>query len=193
MLSRMVARIRRIHLLGPRRALLALTLTSMATPALLASRSAHANLRHDVLSFLNTHTGEVLSVAYRVAGTHVTAALRSIDHLLRDHRTGDAHAIDPALLDQLQQLAQITGTKRPYEVISGFRSERSNLLLQTTGGGGVAKDSLHMQGRAIDIRLADVPLVDLRAAAISMKRGGVGYYPGSNFVHLDSGRVRGWG
>ena len=172
---------------------MALTVTSLAAPALLAPRRAHANLRHDVLSFLNTHTGEALSVAYRVAGTHVTTALRSIDHLLRDHRTGDAHAIDPALLDQLQQLSQITGTRQPYQVISGFRSERSNLLLRTTGAGGVAKDSLHMQGRAIDIRLADIPLVDLRAAAISMKLGGVGYYPGSAFVHLDTGRVRSWG
>ena len=180
-------------MLRRRRLLVTLTATSMTVPLLLACRSAHANLRHDVLSFLNTHTGEALSVAYRVAGTHVTHALQSIDHLLRDHRTGDTHAIDPALLDQLQQLAQITGTRRPYQVISGFRSERSNLLLRTTGGGGVAKDSLHMQGCAIDIRLADVRLADLRTAAMSLKLGGVGYYPGSDFVHLDSGRVRSWG
>ena len=176
-----------------RRIFVSMSAATLATPALLTPRAARADLREDMLSFLNTHTGESLVIAYRVAGEVVGGALRSIDHVLRDHRTGDVHPIDPALLDQLQQLADITGTRRPFQVISGYRSERSNQLLRTSGGGGVAKDSLHKQGRAIDIRLADVPLATLRDAALDLKLGGVGFYPGSNFVHVDTGRVRSWG
>lgn len=176
-----------------RRLFVSVASVGLAAPAVLAPRAARATLREDVLSFLNTHTGEALSIAYRVAGDYVSTALQSIDHVLRDHRTGDVHPIDPALLDQLRQLVEITGTRRPFEVISGYRSERSNQFLRTTGGGGVARHSLHLEGRAIDIRLADVTLSDLRDAALGMKRGGVGYYPGQRFVHIDTGRFRTWG
>lgn len=178
----------------PRRLFVSVAGVSLVAPALLTSRKAQAMPSHrDVLSFLHTHTGEALSIAYRIAGEHVTTALHRINHLLRDHRTGDSHPIDPGLLDQLRTLVEITGTREPFQVISGYRSERTNTMLRATGGGGVAKGSLHLSGRAIDIRLADVPLATLRDAALSMRRGGVGYYPGSHFVHLDTGRFRAWG
>ena len=101
------------------------------------------------------------------------------------------HPIDPNLLDLLHHLTDLTGTTRPFQVISGYRSPVTNdMLRQKTEG--VASGSLHMKGKAIDIRLADVPLATLRQAAVAARRGGVGYYPASDFVHVDTGRVRTW-
>lgn len=144
------------------------------------------------LAFVNTHTSESLQVVYREGPRYLTEALARIDHVLRDHRTGEVHPIDPALLDQLDRLAAMLGVgKDPYHVISGYRSPRSNAMLASRSG-GVAKKSLHMSGQAIDIRIPGVPLARVHEAARDMKAGGVGYYPGSDFVHLDSGRVRNW-
>lgn len=144
------------------------------------------------LAFVNTHTSESLRVVYREGPRYLTDALARIDHVLRDHRTDEVHPIDPALLDQLDRLAAMLGVgKDPYHVISGYRSPRSNAMLASRSG-GVAKKSLHMEGRAIDIRIPGVPLARVREAALDMKAGGVGYYPGSDFVHLDTGRVRNW-
>jgi uncharacterized protein YcbK (DUF882 family) len=142
------------------------------------------------LSFRHTHTGESLSVAYAVGDRYLDESLARINWLLRDFRNGEAHAIDPQLLDQLHALARITRSSAPFEVISGFRSAETNAMLQKRGG--VAARSLHLDGRAIDIRLADVQLADLRDAATSLRAGGVGFYPQSQFVHLDTGRVRRW-
>jgi uncharacterized protein YcbK (DUF882 family) len=119
-------------------------------------------------------------------------ALARIDWFLRDFRTGESRAIDPALLDQLQQVAAATGTRALFDVISGCRSPATNEFLRRTGGGGVAAHSLHLDGRAIDVRLGDVALGDLRDAAMSLRAGGVGFYPQSQFVHLDTGRARRW-
>ena len=112
---------------------------------------------------------------------------------LRDFRNGATHAIDPGLLDQLNALAAATATRAPFQVISGYRSPATNEMLRRAGH-GVATGSLHLQGQAIDIRLADVELTDLRDAALSLRAGGVGYYPSadSDFVHIDTGRVRRW-
>lgn len=143
------------------------------------------------LAFLHTHTGESLEVEYFASGRYLPDALESVNHLLRDFRTGDEHVIDPGVLDILHDLTGLTGSSRPFQVISGYRSPRTNAMLRERSG-GVAAKSLHMQGKAIDIRLADVPLSRLRDAALSLQRGGVGYYPGSNFVHVDTGRVRRW-
>jgi uncharacterized protein YcbK (DUF882 family) len=165
----------------------------VAAPALLRARTAEAALqRPAMLSFVHTHTGERLEVGFRVGDTHVPQAMRTIDRFLRDFRTGDVHPIDPALIDQLHHIARITGTRAPFQVISGYRAERTNAMLRQRGSGGVARTSLHLQGRAIDVRLADVRLADLRDAARELRAGGVGYYPGSDFVHLDTGRVRAW-
>lgn len=149
-----------------------------------------ASLRE--LSFVHTHTGEALTVGYARGDVYVPAALARIDFLLRDFRTGEVSAIDPQLLDQLHALATATGSRRPFEVISGFRSLATNEALRRRGGGGVSAHSLHLEGRAIDIRLSDVSLADLRDAAVSLQAGGVGFYPQTQFVHVDTGRVRRW-
>lgn len=144
-----------------------------------------------VLTFSHLHTAERLEVAYKAGGRYLPSALSAVNHLLRDFRTGDEHAIDPRLLDLLHELHTTTASRRPFEIISGYRSPATNAMLRGHSG-GVASTSLHMQGRAIDIRLADVPLASLRDAALDLRRGGVGYYPSSNFVHVDTGRVRRW-
>jgi len=143
------------------------------------------------LNFLHTHTSERLAVEYFSGGQYLPDALTEVNRFLRDFRTGDVHAIEPGLLDLLHQLAGTTGASRPFQVISGYRSPATNAMLRAHSE-GVASGSLHMQGQAIDIRLADVPLAKLHAGALSLKRGGVGYYPASNFVHVDTGRVRRW-
>ena len=143
------------------------------------------------LAFQHLHTGERLAIAYAIRDQYVPASLAAINRVLRDHRTGEVHAIDPTLLDQLHQLQRVTGSRAPYEIICGYRSPRSNEMLRERSS-GVAKTSLHLEGRAIDIRLADVSLSDLRDAALELRAGGVGYYSASNFMHLDTGRVRSW-
>jgi uncharacterized protein YcbK (DUF882 family) len=143
------------------------------------------------LRFAHTHTGEHLSIEYFGAEGYRPDALATINHLLRDFRTGEVHDIDAGLLDLLYRLTRLTESDRPFEVISGYRSPVTNQRLRQRSE-GVAAGSLHMKGMAIDIRLADVPLASLRKAALSIGGGGVGYYPASNFVHVDTGRVRFW-
>ena len=143
------------------------------------------------LSFAHTHTGEKLAVVYRSGDEYAIDALRQVNHHLRDHRSGESYEMDTALLDLLHQLATVTGSREPFQVISGYRSPGTNAMLRKKGN-GVAKRSLHMQGRAIDVRLADVPTSELRRAAIDLRAGGVGFYPKSDFVHLDTGRFRTW-
>jgi uncharacterized protein YcbK (DUF882 family) len=143
------------------------------------------------LSFSHTHTGERLRIVYFADGAYQPEPLAQADHLLRDFRTGDEHPIDRALLDTLYALCGACGG-RTFEIISGYRSPQTNAMLRRTGGGGVAKHSLHMDGRAIDVRLVGVDTARLRAAAIALGRGGVGYYRDADFVHLDTGRPRSW-
>jgi uncharacterized protein YcbK (DUF882 family) len=138
------------------------------------------------------HTNEKLNIVYRKGDSYLPQALYELDRFLRDHRTGEIHRFDPLLFDLLADLA--VAIKRPeaeIAIICGYRSAWSNEhLRQTTSG--VAKDSLHMQAEAIDIRIPGVKTADLRDAAINLRRGGVGYYPQSSFVHVDLGRVRRW-
>ncbi len=143
------------------------------------------------LSFYHTHTSEKLDVAYAENGAYVPAALDEINRLLRDFRSGDVHPIDPRLLDILYGIRQRTEARGRFEVISGFRSPATNELLRHQSQ-GVAQNSLHLRGQAIDVRLTGVPTRHLRRAAVAMARGGVGYYPTSDFVHIDTGRVRTW-
>lgn len=143
------------------------------------------------LRFVHTHTSERLVVEYFTRGDYLADALAAVNHFLRDFRTGDEHVIDPTLLDLLHGVVERTGTDQPFQVISGYRSPATNGLLRQRSE-GVAARSLHMVGKAIDIRLADVPLPKLRAAALDVQAGGVGYYPASDFVHVDTGRVRVW-
>ena len=143
------------------------------------------------LSFHNLHTGESLDAVYRQGGVLAPDALAAVDHVLRDYRTGDVHTIDPRLLDLLATLSARVNARSPFQVISGYRSPATNAMLHAHSD-GVAKSSLHMKGLAIDIRLADVDLDRLHGAALGMSAGGVGYYPTSNFVHVDVGAVRRW-
>lgn len=162
---------------------------SLIAPAAMAKAVQSGERR---LSLYNLHTGEKLSTAYWADGEYLNDELVAFNQLLRDHRNGEVSPIDHKLLDRLYNLQQQLGHKGSYQVISGYRSATSNAKLQRVSNGGVAKRSLHMQGRAIDIRLPGVELNHLRQAALSQKAGGVGYYQKSNFIHLDTGRTRFW-
>ena len=143
------------------------------------------------LSFVNLHTGESICTEIGLKTKVLPRELQAVNHLLRDHRSGEIHPIDPALLQLLVYLQAEVGVSGSYQVISGYRSPATNSKLRAKGD-GVATRSLHMQGKAVDIRLPGCQLKDLQAAAYSLKRGGVGYYPKSNFIHVDTGRVRYW-
>ncbi len=143
------------------------------------------------LSFSHTHTHDKLSVVYYADGQLLPDSLAQIDRFLRDFRTNDVHKIDPVLLDFLHSVSAAAGNRGTFEIISGYHSPKTNAMLRRKGS-GVAKKSLHMQGRAVDVRMTGVDTKTLRKIAVAMKRGGVGYYPRSNFIHLDTGRVRSW-
>ena len=144
------------------------------------------------LAFRHTHTSERLSLVYAVGERYLPESLNALNHLLRDHYSGAIGRIDPQLFDLLHRLQQTLGCDEPFHVISGYRCPETNATLKATRGGGVAKHSLHMDGKAIDIRLPGVPLADVQDAARGLQLGGVGYYPRSQFVHVDTGRVRHW-
>lgn len=155
----------------------------------LIARAAAAPTR--ALSFVHTHTGERLKVTYCCDGVYQPDSLKEVNHLLRDFRSGDVHAIDPLLLDTLYGLQSATGHNGRYEVICGYRSPGTNAMLHERSS-GVATHSLHMQGQAIDIRMSGYSTERLHELALNLRQGGVGYYPGSDFVHVDTGRVRAW-
>lgn len=139
----------------------------------------------------NLHTGEKLEIEYFRDDAYVTDALAAIEVLLRDFRNGEKHPIDPKLMDYLLDVAAQAGVPASYSVISGYRSPETNERLHERSS-GVSQKSLHMQGRAIDVRMSGVDCADLAARAEGLKRGGVGYYRASNFVHLDTGAFRTW-
>lgn len=145
-----------------------------------------------VLSFENLHTGEKLKTVYWAHGNYIHSNLADINHILRDHRTDDVKAIDPRLLDLLHELRLSVDSHKPFAIISGYRSPKTNAKLRTNSN-GVAKRSMHLEGKAIDIRIPGQNLSNLRRAALSLRGGGVGYYPKSGFIHMDTGRVRSWG
>ncbi|OAI09509.1 hypothetical protein A1353_04160 [Methylomonas methanica] len=146
---------------------------------------------HRALAFQNPHTGDKLSLTYFERGRYLSDALNEISFLLRDYRTDDVHPIDPELLDQLHDLKQILGLNQPFDVICGYRSPLTNAKLHAENS-GVANNSFHMHGRAVDIRIERFDLRRIHSAALAMHRGGVGYYPDSNFIHLDTGTFRTW-
>ena len=178
-----VNRVRRQVMLGMGAAMFG----GVASPAL--ANLAPANVRR--LSFDNLHTGERVKADYWVDGNYVPDALHAINKNLRDFRTGDVHAIEPKLLDLLSILRSKLETEADLQVISGYRSPKTNAMLHELSD-GVAATSLHMQGMAIDIRIGGRQLAKVRDAALALAVGGVGYYPKSDFVHVDVGRVRRW-
>lgn len=155
----------------------------------LASHGRYAT--HRALAIQNPHTGDKLSLTYFEKGRYLSDALEEISFLLRDYRTGDVHPIDPELLDQLYDLKQILSLNQPFDIICGYRSPMTNAQLHAEHS-GVASNSFHIHGRAVDIRIERFDLRRIHNAALAMHRGGVGYYPGSNFIHLDTGSFRTW-
>jgi len=143
------------------------------------------------LSFVHTHTGETLATTYFQSGNYLAPSLERVNHLLRDFRTNEVHSIDPALLDILFDLQGKAHHDGPFEVISAYRSPQTNAALRRQSS-AVAEHSMHMQGRAIDVRLRGFATLKLRDLAIALHRGGVGFYAAPDFVHVDTGRVRLW-
>ena len=140
----------------------------------------------------NLHTGEVLQTQYFDGQHYQVSELQKINYLCRDFRQNKAINMDKRLFDQLSKIQQAIGCNNQIQIISGYRSPETNKMLSSKSN-GVAKKSLHMQGKAIDFRIEGVPLAEVRKAALSLKAGGVGYYPKSNFVHIDTGHFRTWG
>jgi uncharacterized protein YcbK (DUF882 family) len=140
----------------------------------------------------NLHTDERVDALYFDDGRYVPDALAAVNHVMRDFRTGDVHFMDPQLLDLMHALSRKVETAQPFQIISGYRSPKTNAMLHERSA-GVAVNSFHMKGMATDIRLPDVSLSHLHKAALAMQGGGVGYYPESDFIHVDVGPVRMWG
>jgi uncharacterized protein YcbK (DUF882 family) len=159
--------------------------TTLSAPAIFAQGERRT------LSFVHTHTGERLVAPYFRNGCYEPDCLRNVNHFLRDFRTQEVHPIDPALLDVLFGLQVLADRDATFEVISGYRSPATNSQLRRKSS-GVASHSLHMEGKAIDIRISGFATTKLRDSALSLKRGGVGYYAASDFVHVDTGRIRFW-
>jgi uncharacterized protein YcbK (DUF882 family) len=159
------------------------------SPCFAAVRGCLSNER--ALAFYNTHTEEALEKTYWLDGDYLPDALSDINHIMRDHRTEEIKPIDPRLLDFLHLIKKRLKSDEPFHIISGYRSPETNAFLRSRSN-GVARKSYHLYGQAADIRLPGCRLSLLRRAAIGLKRGGVGFYEDSNFVHVDIGRVRCW-
>ena len=151
-----------------------------------------ASLDERRLVFDNAHTDERLRVTYWRDGAYDDGAVAEINHLMRDWRSGSVHPIAVEVLDLLTALRRTTGSRQPIQLLSAYRTPETNEMLRRLSPARVARDSLHMQGRAVDFFIPGVRLADLRDHARSFGAGGVGYYPGSGFVHIDNGPVRTW-
>lgn len=162
---------------------------AFATMVLPLRRAKAADERR--LMFFHTHTGKRLDVVYKRGDEYLPDGLKVINEFMFDFRTGEVADMDPTLLDLIHDLREALGGEGTYEVISAYRSPATNEMLRQRSG-GVVKNSQHLLGKAIDVRLSDVDLTKLRDTAITMQRGGVGYYAKPNFVHIDTGRVRRW-
>ena len=162
-----------------------------AAPSAMAAVVTSGRQTGRSLSFYHTHSGDRLAIDYHDGNDYVSGALAEINHYMRDFRTEESYPIDAALLDYLHELKTATGHNGTFEVISGYRSPKTNAKLRSKSN-GVAKRSLHMQGKAIDVRLTGFDTSQLHKAARKLAKGGVGYYQKSNFIHIDTGRVRYW-
>jgi len=175
-------------------AMLFLILSAGATTELrdISSQRISSPNSHDHLLLYNTHTAERIDIIYRRDDAYIPEALAKLDFFLRDHRTGEIRHFEPKLYDILSELTAAVG--RPggeIDIVCGYRTSSTNesLRAHTTG---VAKYSLHIQAQAIDLRMPEIDTLKLRKAALVLARGGVGYYPHSDFIHVDVGRVRQW-
>jgi uncharacterized protein YcbK (DUF882 family) len=172
------------------------TFLKVSASVVLTAVTAHPVLaavgsEHRILSFYNIHTGESLRTCYHSNGKMIRRAVDRISQIMRDHRTGEVKPVDINLLDLLHRLVLKIDSPSPISIVSGYRSPRTNAALRRATP-GVSSKSLHMEGRAIDIRIPGCQTADLRQLAIGLNGGGVGYYPESNFVHLDTGPIKAW-
>jgi uncharacterized protein YcbK (DUF882 family) len=158
---------------------------SLSLAALIKNKPRELNLN-------NLHTGEILQSQYFDGTNYQSTELMKLNHICRDFRQNEAIAMDKHLFDQITAIQKIIGSNAQVQIISGYRSPKTNQMLSGKSS-GVAKKSQHMLGKAIDFRLEGVPLVEVRKAALSLKAGGVGYYPKSDFVHIDTAQFRSWG
>jgi uncharacterized protein YcbK (DUF882 family) len=164
-----------------------------AHPTTHTAYAAHALIKKPSreLSFLNLHTGERIRAEYVHNGQVVPSAMHAISVLMRDHYNNKIHPMDPHLLDIAHNLQSRVGSHGVFEVVCGYRSPETNAMMHEASA-GVAAHSMHIQGKAMDIRLPGVRLGSVRRTAVALKMGGVGYYPEDDFVHIDSGPVRKW-
>ena len=143
------------------------------------------------LSFRHLHTGERVKSVYWEKGRYIPESLREINRLMRDFRTDQVKPMDPRILDILYALSRRVECTNGFTIIGGYRSPTTNSMLREASA-GVAKNSLHLKGQAVDLTLPGCSLANLRRAALSLQAGGVGYYPSSDFLHVDCGPVRSW-
>jgi uncharacterized protein YcbK (DUF882 family) len=157
-----------------------------------SSKTSGGEVQGQRLLLYNTHTGERINVVYRQGERYIPGALTKLDYFLRDHRTGEVRHFDPRLYDVLFDLTASAGHPgAEIDIVCGYRAPSTNEFLRARTA-GVAKNSLHMQGQAIDLRVPGINTLVLRRAALALAHGGVGYYPHSDFIHVDTGRVRQW-
>lgn len=166
------------------------SLCAFGSPSIVLAASSGLG-RHKTLSLEHHHTGETLKLTYFERGRYIRGALDEVSYFLRDYHNDAVHNVDPALLDQLYDVKLLLGLNKPFHIVSGYRSPQTNASLRRHSH-GVARNSLHMQGKAVDIRVEGVSPRTIRDAAIALQVGGVGFYPYSNFVHLDTGDIRSW-
>lgn len=152
--------------------------------------AARETIGHEI-SLRNAHTGERFAGIFRIGSYYVPGAFRKINRVLRDHRTGDIHPIDPSLIDTLARIQRECKCGKDIDILSGYRSPKTNRMLRRNTS-GVARNSYHMKGQAADIRVPGSSTKKVRNTARALRVGGVGYYPRSGFVHVDTGEVRSW-
>lgn len=164
-----------------------------ATVPVISTRSAMASNSYATwrISFRHARTGESFSGVYRVGDKYLPEAFERLSYVMRDFRTNEVFPMDPRVIDILSVIQRKMGTSESYETLSGYRSPKTNSMLKHETR-GVASNSFHMYGQAVDIRMQNYSTDNLRRAALSLKAGGVGYYPRSNFIHVDTGKVRTW-
>lgn len=144
------------------------------------------------LAFEHTSTGQRMRITYALGNRYLPEALTSLNAFLRDHHNGTIGRMDPRLFDLLHRLKLALGSDGTIQIICGYRCPKTNAMKRAKGRSGVAKNSLHTVGKAIDLRMSGVSLADLRDAAVDLRGGGVGFYPRAKFVHIDTGPVRSW-
>jgi len=169
-----------------------LSLMALSGARLQAGDVSSERGQEHALRLYNTHTGERLEIVFRRGEEYIPGSLAKLDYFLRDHNTGDVRHFDPRLYDILADLTSSVGHPNgEIDIVCGYRTPSTNesLRAHTTG---VAKNSLHIQAEAIDLRMPGVDTLTLRRAALALRRGGVGYYPHSDFIHVYTGRVRQW-